>query len=201
MFVAKRRSPRSMQLMVFVVPAALACVAQCLAPGLALAQEAAEEESAAPADGEEGDPEPQRKINLTGQPKIDLAQPPPGEPVGRTFHQHEGFYLRLNAGLGTLLGANLDVGGAEFSSGGLTLGFDALAGFGPAPGLTLGAALIGNLQLSGDWEADGLSLASSGGSLATFMIGPFVRRLPGLQGRLALRRHGRAGERELRQPR
>jgi len=120
-------------------------------------------------------------MNLTGSPMIDLSTPTPGPPVVRQFHQHEGFYVRASAGLGTYLGANLDVGTLKFDSSGLTLDFDVLVGGGPAPGFTLGGAVLGSLQLSGDWSADG-GLGGATASLSTLLIGPFADGFPDSKG-------------------
>src|SRR5690606_315567 len=77
------------------LPALVAGVS--LVPALALAQEPAEEAAAAEP------PEPAPHIDLTGNsPRIDLSTPPPPARVERKFRQHEGFYVRVGGGLGTL---------------------------------------------------------------------------------------------------
>jgi hypothetical protein len=149
-----------------------------LVAGAALAQtappEGAVEEPAGPPPA---DPEP--RINLTGSasPTIDLTTPPPPERVLREYHRHEGFYMRVSGGLG-YIGANLDTDTAvELESSGAALELELLVGAGPAPGLAIGGALLGTLQLSGDWEADGIPGGTSG-DLTTFIIGPFADGYP-----------------------
>src|SRR6187549_1082295 len=138
------------------VLSALGLCAGCVSvAGLAQAQSPppsdAEATAAAPA-------EPERRINLTGAPSptIDLSTPEPGPPVDRKYHQHEGLYVRVSGGIGTLLAANIETGSLDASSDGTTLQAEVLVGGSPAPGFTVGGGLIGGLQLSGDWEADGV---------------------------------------------
>jgi hypothetical protein len=113
---------------------------------------------------------------------MDLSQPPP-PPLGqRTYHWHDGFYARVDGGLGTLLHTNISGGGADVSSSGLTLDYDLLLGGSIAPGFTLGGTLLGSLQLSGNWEASGRSVSTA--SLNTFIIGPFAEGYPNPEGGL-----------------
>lgn len=161
---------------------ALGLAATASASGVLGVQDASAQEP--PATTESGDekpaePAPPPSINLTGG--MDLTTPAPGPAVGRTFHQHEGFYARFNAGLGTLLHASVDAGAAEFTSGGLTLNFDLLLGGSPAPGFSLGGGVLGSLQMSGDWEADGGGPSGSG-DLTTLIIGPFADGFPDAKG-------------------
>lgn len=152
-------------------------VVMAFAPGAA-AQAAAPTPASPEAPASEAPPEPPPAINLTGSPapstgpSIDLSTPKPAPPIARKFHQHEGFYVRLGAGLGTLLSADLDTSGGDLSSGGLTLNYDVLIGGSPAPGLTLGGGLLGGLQMSGDWDVEGGG--SVDGDMATLLIGPFA---------------------------
>ncbi len=141
------------------------------------AVEAAPDEPAPPLDP--APPEESPSINLTGaaSPIIDLSTPEPGPPVAREFHQHEGFYVRVSGGLGSLLSANVDGGAGELSTGGLTLNYDLLIGGGPAPGFTIGGGVLGGVQLSGDWETTG-GLSSGSGNLSTLIIGPFADGYP-----------------------
>lgn len=145
--------------------------------GLGWAQTvSAQEPPAESGEGESAEPAPPPAINLTGG--MDLTTPAPGPAVGRTFHQHEGFYGRLNAGLGTLLHASVDAGPLEFTSGGLTLNFDLLLGGSPAPGFSLGGGVLGSLQMSGDWELEGGGSAGGNGDLTTLIVGPFADGFP-----------------------
>jgi hypothetical protein len=132
------------------------------------------------------EPQPEPKINLTGErkPMIDLSTPPPSAPEGRTYHEHEGFSLRLDVGLGTLLSANASTEGfVDVSTSGLTLDYDLQIGGSPSPGIVLGGALTGKLQLSGDWEQDG-GPDLDGGNLNTIVVGPFFDGFPDVHGNL-----------------
>jgi len=129
--------------------------------------------------------DPQPKIKLTKKrPMIDLATPEPAGPVGRTYHAHDGFEVRVNVGLGALLSANASADGLpDVTTSGLTLGYDLLVGGAPSPGFVLGGALVGSLQLSGDWELDGGGKVGSG-NLNTLVIGPFAEGYPDANGGL-----------------
>lgn len=113
---------------------------------------------------------------VAAKPTIDLAVPKPQAPVTRRYRQHEGFYLRANLGIGSF-----DVGGdGDLSTGGMSLAYDLLLGFGPTPGLALGVGALGDLQLSGDWEVAGSSVGS--GDLLGLTVGPFVDAYPNAKG-------------------
>ncbi|HWO12597.1 MAG TPA: hypothetical protein VNN80_24035 [Polyangiaceae bacterium] len=116
-------------------------------------------------------------MNVTGAPAMDLSTPEPAEAVGRTFHVHEGFYLRLGGGFGVTW-ANLDVGTASLDSTGVTLDGEALIGFSPGPGLALGAGALGSLQLSGDWELEDGGGATTNADLTTLLLGLFADGYP-----------------------
>jgi len=158
-----------------VLAAVLLGACSVLVPSLAVAQDTA----APPPDDVErsgtGEPvQTRRRINLTDpSPTIDLSTPRPGPPVGREYRQHEGFYVRVGGGLGTLLSADVDADGLESSSSGVTLELEALVGGSPASGLTLGGGALASLQLSGEWEADGI-VGSQSADLTTIIIGPFA---------------------------
>lgn len=129
--------------------------------------------------------EPEHKINLTGQkkPMIDLSTPPPSAPEGRTYHEHEGFSLRFDVGIGALLSAKSAASGfPDVNTGGLTFDADLQIGGAPSPGIVLGGAITGKLQLSGDWEVDGINVG--GGNLNTIVIGPFFDGYPDVHGNL-----------------
>jgi hypothetical protein len=145
---------------------------------------AAEPPPAEPAPVEPGAPppsaEPTGHINLTGSsPTIDLSTPPPPEPVGRTYHQHEGFYLRLGGGFG-YLAANMETdraGTVDLESNGISLDFEGLVGGSPGPGFAIGGGVIGSLQLSGDWESDDAP-GSASADLTTLLVGAFADGFP-----------------------
>jgi len=155
--------------------------------GLALALSIAGQASAqapAPAepDTELASPEPATgTIDVTGKPKIDLTTPPPPPPQVRTYQQHEGFYTRVDVGVGGLL-TGKSSGSINAGTGGLTFVYDVLIGAGPAPGITLGGAAIGSIQLSGDWEEDDTNLNVGSGNILTLVLGPFVDGFPDSKG-------------------
>jgi hypothetical protein len=126
--------------------------------------------------------EPSSHMNLTGDsPTIDLSTPPPPAPVGRKYHQHDGFYVRVSGGIGALLGASADVGDVSFSSGGASLDIEALVGGSPAPGFSIGGGVLGSLQLSGDWELDN-GVGTDSADLTSIIIGPFADGYPAPNG-------------------
>lgn len=153
-----------------------------VAMGLAVSPAAAQDPAPPTTPSEEPAPpaDPPPAINLTGAPTIDLSTPAPGAPVDRKFRQHEGFYLRLDVGLGSLLSANVDSPLGELSSSGLTLDYDLLIGGSPAPGFTVGGGVLGGLQMSGDWEVEGGGTGS--GDLVTLIVGPFADGFPDSKG-------------------
>lgn len=134
-----------------------------------------DEDAAEPGDPADGEPtQRRRRIQLTDErPIIDLATPPPPPPEGREYHLHEGFYLRISGGVGTLLSASLDADAYELTSDGVTLSVEALVGGSPAPGFSVGAGAIGSLQLSGEWDLSG-GVGSESADLTTLLVGPFV---------------------------
>jgi hypothetical protein len=150
-----------------------------LIPAVAGAQEpAVTDPEPAPA----APPEPSAHMNLTsGSGGMDLSTPPPPPLVGRTYHQHQGFYLRVAGGLGAILGASADFEGGSFDSNGMTLNLEVLVGGSPGPGFSIGVGGVANLQLSGDWELeDGVGTDSA--DMTTFIIGPFADGYPAPNG-------------------
>src|SRR5262245_44705141 len=106
--------------------------------GVLISGTAAAQDAPAPAaepEAPSAEPAPS-KIQLTKpKPMIDLATPEPMGPEGRTFHEHDGFYVRVNAGLGTLLSASAGAdNGPDVEGSGLTLSYDLRLGYAPSPG-------------------------------------------------------------------
>lgn len=149
-----------------------------MAFGLLVSGSAAAQDPAPAAEPEAPSAEPPPKIQLTKpKPMIDLATPPPAGPEGRTFHEHDGFYFSLDAGLGVLLSASAggDVG-PDVDGSGLTLAYDLRVGTSLSPGFILGGSVLGATQLTGDWEVEGLG--SSSGDLSYVVFGPFAQGYP-----------------------
>jgi hypothetical protein len=143
-------------------------LALVLCPALASAQ-------TAPAD-------PARKIQLVPAPtpsgKIDLSTSPPPALVGRSYHMHDGFYLRASVGLGSL-GATFDDdhrSGKDLSGSGLSLGMDLMIGGTPSPGFTVGGALLAQGAFSANFDRD--SDDEEDRSLSLLVVGPFVDGFP-----------------------
>lgn len=104
-------------------------------------------------------------------PKIDLSVPEQAPPVSRKYHVHEGFYLRVNLGVGAL-GSDYDLGEQSAESHGGTLGLDLLIGGTPAKGLAIGGALLNEAGVSHNVEQGGRSLSDTNVRLT--LLGPFV---------------------------
>jgi hypothetical protein len=125
---------------------------------------------------------PPSTINLTGRPTMDLSTPAAPALVGRTYQLHQGFYVRVNAGIGAFVGGKSESGQPKVNTGGLTLDYDILIGGGPAPGFTIGGGVVGSFQLSGDWETADGDVGVGSSNLSTFIIGPFVDGFPDAKG-------------------
>jgi hypothetical protein len=105
------------------------------------------------------------------RPKIDLGVPAQPPPVERTHHVHEGFYLRVNLGVGAL-GNSYDLGQVSAESHGGTLALDVLVGGTPAKGLAIGGALLNEAGVSHGVEQDGRSLSDT--NVRFSLLGAFV---------------------------
>lgn len=113
-------------------------------------------------------------------PQINLTAPPPAEPEQRTFHVHDGFYMRLNLGLGRLSTA-FDVGApSDVEASGGTLAIDALFGGSPSTGFSMGGGIFTETLPSADVELDGSKLTEADISVA--MVGFFVDGFPDAKG-------------------
>jgi len=113
---------------------------------------------------------------------MDLSTTAPPPPQVRSYQQHEGFYTRVDIGVGALLSGQSG-GPIEASTGGLTGAYDVLIGAGPAPGITLGGAAIGSFQLSGDWTLnDNEDITLGSGDILTLVVGPFIDAFPDSKG-------------------
>ena len=133
--------------------------------------------TAAPATQSPAAPAPQAEASKSEGPKIDVSVPAPGPEVQRQYQMHEGFYLRGNLGIG-LLSNRFDDGSLttkDLSGSGFAFSFDLLAGGSPAPGFTVGGALISSAAFSSSFERDGQK-ADRDASLG--MLGVFVDGFP-----------------------
>jgi hypothetical protein len=100
-------------------------------------------------------------------PRMDLSTAANGPAVPRTFHVHEGFYLRTSVGFGFYKSSFTDNkrGNREYSDDGGSMALDLLIGGSPAPGVALGGALLLDPQFG-----------KQGGVSA--LIGPFIDGFP-----------------------
>lgn len=152
----------------------LTCVATLLVmtPTLALAQTAvAPQESAEVSSDPSAAPPPVGKIHLVSQAA------PSGN--SRTFHRHDGFYLRTNFGYGISWASFNDdgPGKAAFSANGGGLALDLLVGGSPSPGFVLGGGLLGNWIFSADFESDD-GAAIDTRNVSSTLLGVFADGFP-----------------------
>lgn len=143
-----------------------------VAPARAQEEPAAQVGPNAPAaDAPRAKPAPARRISLFA--------PPPGPPVQRHYHVHDGFYLRMSFGA-ALLGASVDQDDAnlaDFGAGGSALAVDVLVGGSPSPGFAVGGALLLQRGSSGDVDIDGQNVNATT-QLGLGLLGGFVDGFP-----------------------
>lgn len=109
--------------------------------------------------------------------QMNVEGPPPEPAVERSYHVHDGFYLRANIGVGAY-GIRYD---DDVNAGGASLAFDLMIGGSPSRGFVIGGALLSdfnrNLTLKeGDRDLGGEA------AVATGLIGPFVDGFPNPKG-------------------
>jgi hypothetical protein len=117
---------------------------------------------------------------------INVETPPPSAPVERTYHLHEGFYLRLSIGVGAL---NQSVStdtreNPDYSVSGGGLGYNILIGGSPATGVAIGGALMGLAATNADVEIDDRDAGEVNASHG--IIGVFIDGFPQPNGGLHL---------------
>lgn len=111
-------------------------------------------------------------------PTISVETPPPPPPVKRTYHVHDGFYLRLNLGgawASTSQSFASAAPGDTLSGGGGAL--DVMVGGTPVSGLVFGGALLASSMFRPSYELGGVSY-SSNSSLGFEMLTAFVDAFP-----------------------
>jgi Autotransporter beta-domain len=122
--------------------------------------------------------EPPATIQLSPQqpaapprPMIDVSTPALAPPVPRTYHVHDGFYLRASVGFGDYHASFSDANSPnrDFDNHGSDLALDLLIGGSPSPGVAVGGAILVDPTLSTD------------GGVST-LIGPFVDGFPNRSG-------------------
>ncbi len=118
----------------------------------------------------QGSEEPENTIDLSGPPKKPLER--------RTFHLHEGFYLRMNLGVGVLR-ANIDDDGTsafDLDLAGFSTGFDVLIGGSPARGLAIGGGFFTNTAISARVERGSRDVGDR--NMTVGFLGPFIDGFP-----------------------
>ncbi len=110
--------------------------------------------------------------------RINLDTPAVGRPVQRTYHLHEGFYLRTSLGFGDYRASFSDGNHAEqdFTEQGGSMSLDLLIGGSPSPGVSIGGALLLEPLFGADYQRGGVGVGSHGGF--STLIGPFIDGFP-----------------------
>jgi hypothetical protein len=111
-------------------------------------------------------------------PRINLDTPAVGRPVQRTYHLHEGFYLRASLGFGDYRASFSDGNHAnqDFSEQGGSMSLDLLIGGSPSPGVSIGGALLLEPLFGADYQRGGAGVGSHGGF--STLLGPFIDGFP-----------------------
>lgn len=181
----ERRRP-GVQILAAVIAGGLSLSAPAFAQGwedAAAAGEPAQPDEAQPAPAAESPSAPAAEPTKAAasqepdaKPKIDVTGPPPEPPVARSFHVHDGFYLRINLGIGAY-GAKYE---NDVTAGGGALSLDALVGGTPTPGLVLGGALLADHVQKATVEQDGRDIGDA--IVETGMFGAFIDGFPDAKG-------------------
>lgn len=111
-------------------------------------------------------------------PRIDLSTEAPTKPVQRTYHLHEGFYLRTSVGFGYYYGSFTDNHrpNSDYSQHGGSMSLDLLIGGSPSPGISIGGGILVDPLFGASYERNGREIGSHGGVSA--LIGPFIDAYP-----------------------
>jgi hypothetical protein len=111
-------------------------------------------------------------------PRINLDTPAVGPAVHRTYHMHEGFYLRASLGFGDYHASFSDGNHSnqDFTEQGNSMALDLLIGGSPSPGVSVGGALFLDPLFGADYERNGYGAGSHGGF--STLVGPFLDGFP-----------------------
>lgn len=112
------------------------------------------------------------------RPMIDLETANVSPAVQRTYHFHEGFYLRASVGFGDYRASFSDGNRADldFSEHGSSMALDLLIGGSPSPGVSIGGGLLLDPLFGADYRRNGSGLGSHGGFSS--LLGPFIDAFP-----------------------
>jgi hypothetical protein len=120
-------------------------------------------------------------LPAAAQGKIDLSSEAPEPPVARSYHVHDGFYLRGAMGLGAY-GADFSddsAPGLDLEAHGGSLALDLMIGGSPSRGVAIGGALLSDTAFNAQYE---LSDAEGTTSISTGLIGGFIDGFPDPKG-------------------
>ena len=112
------------------------------------------------------------------EPKMDLSTAPVAPAVQRTYHFHEGFYLRTSVGFGWYSASYSDGHrpNSDFNDHGASMSLDLLIGGSPSPGVSIGGGLLLDPLFGSKYERNGVGQGSHGGY--STLIGPFIDGFP-----------------------
>jgi len=113
------------------------------------------------------------------RPLIDVSAPAPEPVVERSYHVHDGFYLRSNIGIGAL-GFKYNPGPLDSSADGGGLAFDLLVGGSPSRGVAIGGAWLNDIGRSLTLESEGRELGDL--HALSSLLGPFIDGFPDPKG-------------------
>lgn len=104
---------------------------------------------------------------------MSVETPPPPPVRGRTYHMHDGFYLRMSLGGGYIGGTVSQAGAPDITLSGGGGAFDLLIGGTPAPGVVIGGAILGNTAPNPSFAVDDQQQDVSA-QLTFGLAGPFI---------------------------
>lgn len=121
-------------------------------------------------------------LPAAAQGKIDLSSEEPAPSVARSYHVHDGFYLRGAMGFGSF-GAdfsNVEPLDLDIDASGGSFALDLMIGGSPSRGLAIGGALLSDTAFGAQYEVDGNDAGE--GSISTGLIGGFIDGFPDPKG-------------------
>lgn len=96
----------------------------------------------------------------------------------RSYHVHDGFYLRMTVGFGDYRASYTDNvrTNQNYGGHGQSMALDLLIGGSPSPGVSIGGGLMVDPLFGVDYDRNGFGMGSHGGTSA--LIGPFIDGFP-----------------------
>ncbi|MCE7891973.1 MAG: hypothetical protein DYH12_20100, partial [Sorangiineae bacterium PRO1] len=120
-------------------------------------------------------PPPQGAYGYGGPPPAGQAPPPAAPPPDPGVHTHDGFYLRMGLGVGSLSGTveqDAGIGTVDIDASGIGPAVELALGGTVAPGIVIGGGIYGTSIAKVKYEYQNQS--SDGGQGVASMIGPFI---------------------------